>query len=334
MKLGLHSAIALVGWRLISPIGDPAKPGVLPPKTPLSQWRNLGTFDSSDQCQKALTDLRASFEQDTRREITVWRKQSDHAHVARALQAAAAQAVAERSLCIAADDPRLKKTRSEGHLSSPPQKGDSASLQASAEVRNPKGQNAVTPPAGSRDASNLRGRTAAPDHPATPQASSAPSLPTSVGTLPPALAEPSTPVYSQPRTSSNAVHSVELNKPVMIASAGNLTFWRLTAGGVIARSTDAVHWRPLNSGTTNDLFAGAAPSAEICWVVGRGGTVLRTTDGEQWQAIASPTDADLVRVAASDELSATVFASDGRQFTTHDGGLSWRSAPGAGGGTM
>ena len=334
MKLRLRSAIALVGWHLISPIGDPAKPGILPPKTPLSQWRNLGTFDSSDQCQKALTDLRASFEQDTRREITAWRKQNDNSQVQRALHAAAAQAVAERSLCIASDDPRLKKTRSEGHLSSPPQKGDSASLRASAEIRNPKGQNPVTPPAGSRDASHLRRPTAAPDQPATTHASSAPSLPTSVVTLPPAAGEASTPVYSQPRPSSKAIHNTELNKPVMIASAGNLTFWRLTSGGVIARSTDGIHWRPLNSGTTNDLFAGAAPSAEICWVVGRGGTVLRTTDGEQWQAIASPTDVDLVRVAASDELSATVFASDGRQFTTRDGGLSWRSAPGGSGGTM
>jgi len=82
----------------------------------------------------------------------------------------------------------------------------------------------------------------------------------------------------------------------------------------------------LNSGTTTDLFAGAAPSAEICWVVGRSGTVLRTTDGEQWQAIASPTDADLVDVAATDEFSATVFAHDGQQFTTDDGGLSWRAS--------
>jgi hypothetical protein len=334
MKLRLRSAIALVGWHLISPIGDPAKPGVLPPKTPLSQWRSLGTFDSSDQCRKALTDLRASFEQDTRREISVWRKQNDNLQVQRALQAAAAQAVAERSLCIASDDPRLKKTRSEGRLSSAPQKGHTASLQASAETRNPKGQNPVTPPAGSREATHLRRPTAARDHPATTNTSSAPSLPTSVAALPPAAGEPSTPVYSQPQSSSKAIHSTELNKPVMIASAGNLTFWRLTPGGVIARSTDGIHWRPLNSGTTNDLFAGAAPSAEICWVVGRGGTVLRTTDGEQWQAIASPTDADLVRVAASDELSATVFAGDGRQFTTHDGGLSWRSTPGGSGGTM
>ena len=334
MKLRLHSAMALVGWHLISPIGDPAKPGVLPPKAPLSQWRNLGTFDSSDHCQKALSALRASFEQDTRREITILRKQKDKSEVNRALQATAAQAVAERSLCIASDDPRLKKTASENQLSSQPQKGDSAGVQASAETQNQKAHNPVTPPGDRQEPSHLRQRTPVPDNPATTGASTAPSLPTSVVTLGPAAAGPSTPPDSQPRPSSKAVHSTELNKPVTIASAGNLTFWRLTPGGVIARSTDGVHWRPLNSGTTNDLFAGAAPSAEICWVVGRGGTVLLTTDGEQWQAIASPTDADLVRVAASDELSATVFAGDGRQFTTDDGGLSWRSAPGRSGGTM
>ena len=334
MKLRLHATIALVSWHLISPIGKPTKPRVLPKNTPLSQWRNLDTFDSADQCQKALTVLRASCEQDTRREITVWRKEKHNSHEDRALQAAAAQALAESSLCIASNDPRLKNALEERHLSSQPQKGASARLQTSAEIRNQKGQNPATPPAGTLDASDIRQRRAAPDHPATIGASSVPSLPTSVVSLPPAGGEPSTPVYSQARPSSKAAHSTELNKPVTIASVGNLTLWRLTPGGVIARSTDGVHWRPLNSGTTSDLFAGAAPSAEICWVVGRGGTVLRTTDGEQWQAIASPTDADLVMVAASDELSATVFASDGRQFTTHDGGVSWRSARGRSGGTM
>ena len=324
-----------MGWYLISPIREPAKPGILPPSTPLSQWRNLGTFASSDQCQNALSGLRASFEQDTQNEFNVWRQQRDNAHVGRALQAAAAESVAKRSLCVATNDPRLKKIRSEPRLSSQPTpRDDSFNFQPSAESRNQKVQTPDRPPASrNRDASDLRQRTAALDQQVTTGASSVPSLPTSVVSLPAAKAEPSTPVDSQPRPSSQATHSAGL-KPVTIASAGNLTFWRLTTGGVIARSTDGVHWRPLNSGTTNDLFAGAAPSAEICWVVGRGGTVLRTTDGEQWQAITSPTDADLVRVAASDELSATVFASDGRQFTTHDGGLSWRGVPGGSGGTM
>jgi len=269
MKLRLRSAIALAGWHLISPIGGPAKPGVLPSKTPLSEWRNLGTFDSSDQCQKELTDLRASFELDTRKEISVWRKQKDHSQEHRALQAVAAQAVAERSLCVASNDPRLKKTRSEGHLSSQPQiHGDSARLQTAAGTRNEKGENPATPLAGSRAASRSRPSAAAHDHPPTTQGPTRPSLPTSVVTRPPAAGEPSTLVHSQPRPPTKPARDTDLDKPVTIASAGNLTFWRLTPGGVIARSIDGVHWRPLDSGTTSDLFAGAAPSAEICWVVG------------------------------------------------------------------
>jgi hypothetical protein len=338
MKLRLRPAMALVGWHLISPIGEPAKPGVLPPKTPLSQWRNLGTFDSSDQCQKALSSLRASFEQDTQKEITVWRKQRDDSHVERALRAAAAQAVAERSLCIASDDTRLKKTPTESGLSwQLRNRTDSANLRPSTAIREQKGQSSATPLVASADALDNRERVSAAAHAATTSASPGAAVPTSVVTLPPTAGEPSTLGHSQPQPPLKAAHSSDLMKPVTIASAGNLTFWRMTPGGVIARSTDGAHWRPLNSGTTNDLVAGAAPSAEICWVVGRGGTVLRTTDGEQWQAIASPTDADLVSVVASDELSATVLASDGRQFTTHDGGLSWRltgSAPGPIGKTM
>ncbi|MBV8135761.1 MAG: hypothetical protein JO121_09045 [Deltaproteobacteria bacterium] len=328
MRLRLHSAIALVSWHLISPIGDPAKPGVLPAKTPVSQWRNLGSFDSSEQCQKALTDLRASFEQDTRREISAWRKQKDNSQVERALQAAAAQAVAGRSLCIASNDPRLKQAASESHAASPVQtRGAAPGPRASAQIGN---QEKSTPAdRATTGTSPWRGRVWLGMRPAEQgtsivQANSAPALPTSVVTVPPGADESPNRAHSPPHPSLKTTDRTDLTTPVTIASAGNLTFWRLTTGGVIARSSDGTHWRPLNSGTTSDLFAGAAPSAEICWVVGRGGTVLRTVDGEQWQAIASPTDADLVSVAASDELSATVSASDGRQFTTHDGGHSWQ----------
>jgi hypothetical protein len=116
-----------------------------------------------------------------------------------------------------------------------------------------------------------------------------------------------------------------LVRPVTVASAGNLTFWRLTSGGVIARSSDGVNWQPLNSGTSNDLLAGAAPSAEICWLVGRRGTVLRTIDGEQWQQTASPIAADLVGISAPNEYTATVSTADGRKFTTHNGGITWQA---------
>jgi hypothetical protein len=114
------------------------------------------------------------------------------------------------------------------------------------------------------------------------------------------------------------------SKPITIASAGHLTTWVLTSGGVINRSNDGVSWQPLSSGTDRDLIAGTAPSAEICWVVGRGGTILRTTDGEQWERIASPAEADLLNIAATDEYSAIVLTADGRRFATDNGGKTWQ----------
>src|SRR5262249_55110483 len=118
------------------------KPGVLPPNTPLSQWRNLRTFNSSVECQRALSGLRSFFEQDTQKEITVWRKQKDDSGVNRALQAAAAQAVAARSICVAADDARLNKNSSERHFYAQKKKnrGASASSRASSEASNQAGQ--------------------------------------------------------------------------------------------------------------------------------------------------------------------------------------------------
>lgn len=365
MKLRLQRAIALVGWNLIAPIGEPARPGVLAPNTPLSEWRNLGTFDSSTQCEKALASLRASFEQDPRKEVMVWREQRDDSRD-RALRAAAAQSVAERSLCVTSGDPRLKKTLRERQNYYTPAAAPSAVPNAPSnnrqrvsmpalpattsaappaelptriipEVRTQKGRNyAPAAPSVTHNASVNRQRVSMPALPATTNA----LPPVTVGTsrhVRSALGAPATSVRSRPGPFVTPPHGAALVKPVMIASFGNLTFWRLTSGGVIARSSDGAHWRPLNSGTTSDLFAGAAPSAEICWVVGSSGTVLRTTDGEQWQTIKSPTDADLVDVAARDELSATVFAADGRQFSTRDGGLSWRlsdSAQARIGGTM
>ena len=390
MRHRFHPAIALVGWYLISPIGTPAKPKILPPNTPVFQWRNLRTFDSSDDCEKALIALRTFFEQATQNEMTIWRKQKNDSGVDRALQASAAQAAAERSVCIASDDPRLDKPLSERHGSSRRKNlGESANSQRSAELSPEVAphQVPITPMGAALDAPKSRLQSSLPSPnsnrpipgelvtrvvpaapimtsrkhpPATPVSAtqqfprrsprvSDPALAATTNSAPAAALsspvvsrtsradQPSNPVGSQPQILSKASGIVALTKPVTVASVGNLTFWRLTTGGVIARSTDGANWRPLNSGTTTDLFAGAAPSAEICWVVGRSGTVLRTTDGEQWQAIASPTDADLVDVAATDEFSATVFADDGQQFTTDDGGLSWRASgntPSRLGGTM
>jgi photosystem II stability/assembly factor-like uncharacterized protein len=113
----------------------------------------------------------------------------------------------------------------------------------------------------------------------------------------------------------------------MVRSADNTIAWRLGPGAVIAASRDGgVTWQPQTSGATSDLLAGSAPVRTTCWVVGRAGIVLLTTDGEHWQARPFPERVDLGAVAADDERRATVFTTDGRVFTTTDGGATWTPA--------
>jgi photosystem II stability/assembly factor-like uncharacterized protein len=77
------------------------------------------------------------------------------------------------------------------------------------------------------------------------------------------------------------------------------------------------------------LVAGASPAPAVCWLVGTMGTVLLSTDGTSWQRVplSDPT-ASLVGVRATDAKSATVTASDGRTFTTTDGGATWQRSSG------
>ena len=59
-----------------------------------------------------------------------------------------------------------------------------------------------------------------------------------------------------------------------------------------------------------------------------GSTVQRSMDGgSSWQRIAFPETTDLVSVRATDDKTATVTASDGRTFSTSDGGLNWVRSP-------
>jgi photosystem II stability/assembly factor-like uncharacterized protein len=111
----------------------------------------------------------------------------------------------------------------------------------------------------------------------------------------------------------------------VIASPGQRTLWRIAATQIFRSADAGVTWQQRHTGAAAVLTAGAAPSDDVCWVVGRRGLVLRTEDGGQsWKTIAFPASEDLVAVAADGEEAAAVTAAGGRIFRTTDAGVSWR----------
>jgi hypothetical protein len=113
-----------------------------------------------------------------------------------------------------------------------------------------------------------------------------------------------------------------------VASSDPSVRWRVGPVGSVQHSADSgATWETLPSEVTTDLLGAASPSPTVCWVVGRAGTILLTTDGRRFQRIPFPASADLVAVRATDARSATVVGSDGRMFTTADGGATWEMNP-------
>ena len=103
--------------------------------------------------------------------------------------------------------------------------------------------------------------------------------------------------------------------------------WMVASPGSIEKSDDGGKtWKPEYVETRALILAGAAPTPKICWVVGVNGTILRTTNGSHWKMISPPAEMDFVRVEAADALTATVTATDGRRFSTSDGGKRWSIA--------
>jgi hypothetical protein len=110
----------------------------------------------------------------------------------------------------------------------------------------------------------------------------------------------------------------------VIVSSSQASRWRIVPGGTVERSTDGgLTWQAQETGAAVTLAGGASPSPSVCWLVGPTGTVLLSTDGRSWQRIAFPESTDLISVRATDDKNAAVTASDGRTFTTGDGGLTW-----------
>ena len=110
---------------------------------------------------------------------------------------------------------------------------------------------------------------------------------------------------------------------VEIVSPDPSVRWRV-AGSVVERSTNGgASWDAVPTGVAAELTAGAAPSTDVCWVVGRGGVVLLSIDGRSWRRVAFPEITDLSTVRATDARTASVVTADGRTFSTSDGGLTW-----------
>jgi hypothetical protein len=104
--------------------------------------------------------------------------------------------------------------------------------------------------------------------------------------------------------------------------------WRLLAPGTIQRSTDGgVTWQPQAAPAGSVLTAGSSPARAVCWIVGRAGAVVLSTDGTTWQLRPFPEAVNLAAVRAIDAKNATVTTSDGRQFSTADGGATWSKLP-------
>ena len=120
----------------------------------------------------------------------------------------------------------------------------------------------------------------------------------------------------------------ETSARTLVRSPDPQVLWRLSSGRYVERSSDAgITWRAQWTSPNAHLVAGAAPTADTCWLVGRDAMILVTTDGKKWKTIAPPTDADFVDVTATDASSATVTSTDGHKFATSDAGRHWNPAP-------
>jgi len=86
MKFGDSAAVVLIGWLLMAPSIDCARDG-LQRQTPLSQWEEVDSFSSRESCESY-------------REMVIAAEKSDSDNVVERYS---------YSICVQADDPRLKR---------------------------------------------------------------------------------------------------------------------------------------------------------------------------------------------------------------------------------
>jgi lipocalin len=99
------AALALVGWYLMMPPDSPKIPHDVDSDIPLARWIVVTSFDTEDNCEKALTDL----QNNDKDPITI-----DKTGKLKRLQkndAALGKARALNAACVASDDVRLKAAK-------------------------------------------------------------------------------------------------------------------------------------------------------------------------------------------------------------------------------
>ena len=116
----------------------------------------------------------------------------------------------------------------------------------------------------------------------------------------------------------------------MVQTPDAKVLWMISDSGSVGRSEDAgASWKYESLQTGDHFVAGSAPTAQICWLVGERGAILRTTDGKTWTTVQPPVVANFegfAGIEAKDGSSATLTTSDGRKFSTTDGGTTWNLA--------
>jgi hypothetical protein len=98
--------------------------------------------------------------------------------------------------------------------------------------------------------------------------------------------------------------------------------WRIATRRLEHSSNGGATWSDVTIEPTVTLTGGAAPSPDVCWLIGRGGIVLVTGDAEHFTRLDVPDPVDLVSIQV-EPTKVTVTAADGTTFVTTDGGRTW-----------
>ena len=153
--------------------------------------------------------------------------------------------------------------------------------------------------------------------PATPPASTVQPAPRQ------ALEQKAAAAQAKAEESDRRLARADEGAVIEIRSPDPAVRWRVI-GTQVQRSIDAgTTWTASPTPPPAGITAGSAPSASVCWLVGRGGLVLLSIDGLRWEATTSPATTDLSAIRATDARNATVTTTDGREFSTTDGGRTW-----------